>query len=227
MAVGGQAVEWSDEIYRMFGVSRGEFTPRLDEIIALIHPEGRECVRDALTRSVTHRSGFDFDFQLHCPDDEMRHLWAEGHCGLTEEDEVAHVFGICRNITEQQQAEALLRAARDTAEAASRAKSDFLASMSHELRTSLNAILGFSDLLRTEVIGSLGDRYREYAADIHRSGRHLLDRINDRLDMARIEARRWELHDACLAPWATQSGRPSVWPAGRPARCSIASRCIC
>ncbi|MGE3877373.1 MAG: sensor histidine kinase, partial [Parvibaculaceae bacterium] len=81
-----------------------------------------------------------------------------------------------------------LQTARETAEAASRAKSQFLANMSHELRTPLNAIIGFSELIKTQALGPLGhDKYREYASDVHDSGRRLLDIINDVLDMARIE----------------------------------------
>lgn len=78
------------------------------------------------------------------------------------------------------------------AERANRAKSDFLATMSHELRTPLNAVLGYSEILRDEIMGPLGsDAYRDYAGSIHASGRHLLDLINDVLDLARIESGRY------------------------------------
>ena len=84
-------------------------------------------------------------------------------------------------------------AARDDALAANRAKSRFLAEMSHELRTPLNAVLGFSDTMRMRMFGPISDRYGEYAELIHESGRHLLDLINDLLDMSKIEADRYEL----------------------------------
>jgi signal transduction histidine kinase len=75
------------------------------------------------------------------------------------------------------------------AEDANRAKSEFLANMSHELRTPLNAIIGFSDMMRAQMLGPIGNpRYLEYARDIHVSGSHLLQIINDILDLARIEA---------------------------------------
>ncbi len=88
-----------------------------------------------------------------------------------------------------------LASAHDAAQAANRAKSDFLANMSHELRTPLNAIIGFSEIMIHQLHGSLGnERYDEYASDIHQSGCHLLEIINDILDIAKVEAGRLELH---------------------------------
>jgi signal transduction histidine kinase len=82
-----------------------------------------------------------------------------------------------------------LEVAKACSEEASRAKSEFLATMSHELRTPLNAIIGFSDVQRREMFGPIGDpRYREYAADIHASGTHLLDLITTILDISKAEA---------------------------------------
>ncbi len=80
------------------------------------------------------------------------------------------------------------------AEAANQAKSEFLANMSHELRTPLNAINGFSEIMAGELFGPLGEKYKGYAADILKSGQHLLSLINDILDMAKIEAGKMTLH---------------------------------
>lgn len=82
------------------------------------------------------------------------------------------------------------------AEEANLAKSRFLAQMSHELRTPLNAILGFSEVMKAEIFGPHANpTYREYANDIHASGQHLLNLINEILDLSRIEAGRYELHE--------------------------------
>src|SRR5690606_6790505 len=99
-------------------------------------------------------------------------------------------------VTEFKRREEELRLAKESAELADRTKTEFLAVMSHELRTPLNAIIGFSDILRSELFGPLGrPRYREYAEDINRSGRHLLDIINDILDTSKAEAGRLELSE--------------------------------
>ncbi|WP_225212255.1 sensor histidine kinase [Brevundimonas guildfordensis] len=89
--------------------------------------------------------------------------------------------------------EAELDAARMEAEAQSAGKSRFLAHMSHELRTPLNAVIGFSDAMRQELFGPVPSRYADYARSIHEAGGHLLDLINDVLDVSRIEADRYEL----------------------------------
>jgi len=92
------------------------------------------------------------------------------------------------------------RSAKEAADAANRIKSTFLANMSHELRTPLNAILGFSEVLQTELFGPLGHaRYKEYADYVHKSGAHLLDLINDVLDLSKIDAGRMELKESDFA----------------------------
>jgi signal transduction histidine kinase len=89
-----------------------------------------------------------------------------------------------------------LRLAKEEAEAANQAKSGFLATMSHELRTPLNAIIGFSEMMLREVLGSLGnEQYRAYVGDIHASGTHLLQIINDILDLSKAEAGKIDLSE--------------------------------
>ena len=99
-------------------------------------------------------------------------------------------------IAELETAKAMSDEARLRAEDANLAKSRFLASMSHELRTPLNAILGFSEVMATEVLGPIGNAtYRDYARDVHMSGQHLLNLINEILDLSRIEAGRYQLSE--------------------------------
>jgi two-component system cell cycle sensor histidine kinase PleC len=99
-------------------------------------------------------------------------------------------------IAEIEEEKSISDEARRRAEAANVAKSRFLATMSHELRTPLNAILGFSEVMKCELMGPMQNAsYKEYAANIHDSGRHLLQLINEILDLSRIEAGRYELHE--------------------------------
>jgi signal transduction histidine kinase len=110
-------------------------------------------------------------------------------------DEIGTLANALRIFRDHAIEERHLRIAKEGAEAANRAKSAFLANMSHELRTPLNAIIGFSEIIKTGVFGAAGDRYREYAGHILSSGTHLLDLINDILDLSKLEAGQFELHE--------------------------------
>jgi two-component system cell cycle sensor histidine kinase PleC len=99
-------------------------------------------------------------------------------------------------VEERRRVEENLRRAKEAAEYSDRAKSEFLANMSHELRTPLNSIIGFSDMLKSEVFGAVGNpRYKDYFNDINASGRHLLDLIKDILDVSKIEAGAMDMVD--------------------------------
>ena len=108
---------------------------------------------------------------------------------------------IGRDVTDEMAHAEDMQTGKEVAELANRAKSEFLANMSHELRTPLNAILGFSEIVRDQMIGPIGvPRYAEYAGDIHDSGTHLLEIINDILDLSKVEAGRLEAHLSWIEP---------------------------
>jgi len=96
----------------------------------------------------------------------------------------------------------IMAKSRDEAQKASKTKSEFLANMSHELRSPLNAIIGFAEIMKDEMFGDLGrSEYKEYAVDIHLSGTHLLDVINDILDLSKIEAGKLDLVENNVDIW--------------------------
>ncbi|MFE1598385.1 sensor histidine kinase [Methylobacterium sp. ID0610] len=121
------------------------------------------------------------------------HLYRSTVAALQSRAEKDAIFG------ELEQAKANSDEARRRAEEANLAKSRFLATMSHELRTPLNAILGFSEVMKNEVFGPhAAPSYQEYSTDIHDSGMHLLNLINEILDLSRIEAGRYELNEEAV-----------------------------
>jgi cell cycle sensor histidine kinase DivJ len=129
-----------------------------------------------------------------------RYIWVEMRCRPVNtamfgaEKLRAGVVAVTRDVTERKGQEEELVRARDEAESANRAKTRFLANMSHELRTPLNAVIGFAEIIQREMFGALGDaRYRDYAQHIHESGQHLLQVVNDILDMSKIEAGKFKI----------------------------------
>ncbi len=115
-------------------------------------------------------------------------------------EEIMHQAEKDQLINELEEARQMSDEARRHAEQANIAKSQFLATMSHELRTPLNAIIGFSEVLQSELLGPHGvPQYKEYAGDIHRSGQHLLNLINELLDLSRIEAGKYDLNEEAVS----------------------------
>ena len=117
-----------------------------------------------------------------------------------ENGAIAHYLGIKEDITDRKSMEHLLRQATAAAEAANRAKSRFLADMSHELRTPLNSILGFSQLMELQGDEGLSEKQREYLRWIREGGEHLLEMVNDVLDLSKVEAGKVELEKSGINP---------------------------
>jgi PAS domain S-box-containing protein len=124
-------------------------------------------------------------------------VWLESTVHRIDDEQTGKMIeaiAITRDVSERKEYEQRLLDAREKAETANRTKSTFLANMSHELRTPLNAVIGFSEILKRKMYGPLGDEvYDEYANLINESGTHLLDLINDILDMSKVEAGKMEI----------------------------------
>lgn len=145
--------------------------------------------------AVGRREAFhNFTYAFKGLDERYHHITVSGKPIFDADSKYLGYRGSGRDISATVQAERDLIAAKAEAERANSSKSAFLAAMSHELRTPLNAIIGFSDLMKQELCGSHSTPiYKEYAGYILDSGRHLLDLINDVLDISKIEAGKLEL----------------------------------
>jgi PAS domain S-box-containing protein len=175
-------------------------TNTADFIETIVHPEDREKMRRNFADILRNRAEeFTQEYRIQRKDGSVAVVSEIGRRLLSDVGKLQSAFGTIQDITERKQTEDALRRAQMEAEIANRAKSQFLANVSHELRTPLNAIIGFSEIMNGELMGPLGSAlYREYASDIHESGRHLLAIINDILDLSRVEAGQTALNESML-----------------------------
>ena len=151
----------------------------------------RPFVESALRGSQTA-----FDQRVSYPDGSTRDVEFCYVPQIDDRGEVRGLFTLASDISDRKRAERALIAAKEAAELSNQAKSEFLANMSHELRTPLNAIIGFSEFLQSDLLDPLDvPRHREFARDISVSGHHLLDLINDILDLSKIDAGKIDLHE--------------------------------
>ena len=158
-------------------------------LFAAVHAPDRPLILAAIDRALAGQEG-QAQFAPRLALDRRVHLIVRRmDDGETGPRVIAQAF----DATRQFATEIGLEAARAEAEARDSGKTRFLANMSHELRTPLNAVLGFSDIMRQRLFGPLPQKYADYADSIHEAGGHLLDLINDVLDVSKIEAERYEL----------------------------------
>ena len=165
----------------------------------LIDPEDRAICDPIVLAAAARGDPFVVEYRIRRKDGSLRWVQERGRGILGDDGRAMFLEGVVFDVTDRKTAEAELRRTKDHAESANRAKSEFLATMSHELRTPLNAIIGFSDMVIEETYGPIGsERYREYLRDIKSSGTHLLDLINDILDLSKAESGQVDLHESII-----------------------------
>lgn len=161
-----------------------------DERLAIwrshIHPDDLEKMQRALKRHFILKKPFDMEYRMFGHEGKMFWMRSRGQAIFNGKGRAILMSGINVDVTKVKEAEDRVRKAKEDAERANNAKSNFLSSMSHELRTPLNAIMGFSQLSINS--DDISPQQKEHAQQVHNAGEHLLDLINDVLDLAQIEA---------------------------------------
>ncbi|MDK2830508.1 MAG: hypothetical protein PWQ75_260 [Methanolobus sp.] len=184
----GRILDINDKACTMFGYSKKDMMKI--NIIKLMHPDDIENTVAAMEKIKENKSWRN-ETRMIRADGSILHLDVSGSL-IEAQGNIIQAVG--RDITERIKAEEEKMQATIEAETASRSKSDFLATMSHELRTPLNSIIGFSDIILDGMAGNLEDKQEHYLQHISQSGRHLLNLINDILDISKIEAGKMELY---------------------------------
>ncbi len=207
---------WDQRMYELYGASAADISAAVPyEVWAnSVHPDDRPATEALLQQAVLGQAVYDPEFRVVHGDGSIHHIKAYGMVVLDTGGNPKSMIGVNLDISERarldaerqrseaerQQAEDRLQQSNEQLmltnaelDRATRLKDEFLASMSHELRTPLNAILGMSEGLKEHVFGRLSDRQRQAVETIEHSGTHLLDLINDILDLSKIEADKLEL----------------------------------
>jgi len=196
--------EWDtgqDDVYvsnrfrQIAAIDPGEKQLKRQQWFALIHPQDQKGMQDALVQHMKGDSDlFDTEYRLLGPDKQYHWVHHRG-AGLRREDGwVYRMAGSVGEIEARKQLELTLRDSVETAQQNSRFKSQFIANMSHELRTPLNAIIGITEMLREDVEEQGPPAFEEPLVRVSRAGKHLLNLINDVLDLSRIEAGKLALY---------------------------------
>jgi len=174
-------------IKEMIGVEAEEVVESPELLMEIVPFEVRSRIREAIEMSAREMTPFEIEAPVFSSTGHQ--VWLRSVARPRPYPNGGVIWdGVFQDITERTLARQALQAAKDEAEAANRAKSYFLANVSHELRTPLNVVIGYSEVLRDEIFGPMNhEKYHEYSKDIHASGTHLLELIEDILDLSKIE----------------------------------------
>ena len=185
-------LHWDETMYQLYGVKKEDFSGAYDAWSSALHPDSLQKAQKELELALLGIKDFNTEFEIVLPDGTRRILAGEAIVRRNEKGEAVRITGVNYDITDRKQVEAELIKAKETAEYASRAKSDFLSTMSHEIRTPLNAVIGISGLLDET---QLDKEQKDLVKTIRQGGQSLLSVINDILDFSKIESGKIELEE--------------------------------
>ncbi|GAB1543442.1 hypothetical protein NUACC21_61160 [Scytonema sp. NUACC21] len=179
-----QKIIWSETTFNHWGIDPTQLEPSYGELLERVYPDDRELLRQAVERVIVEGVPYAFDLRILRPDGSIRYLDSRGEPLFNEAGQVIKLIGTSMDITDRKQTELALQQAKEAAETASRIKDDFLAILSHELRSPLNPILAWAQLLRSRKYDpATTDRALEA---IERNAKLQTQLIEDLLDMSRI-----------------------------------------
>ncbi len=181
-------LHWSERISVLFGGEEGVLETSYDNFLNAIHPDDRQMVVDAVNGCVKNDAIYNIEHRVVWPDETVHWLHESGNVVRDADGTPLSMLGVVQDVTNRRQAEEDLRHTKQEAEVANQAKSEFLSSMSHELRTPMNAILGFTQMLQFNPKEPLTETQNSSVDIILQGGNHLLELINQVLELSKIEA---------------------------------------
>ncbi len=179
---------WDERMFNLYGISPKEFSGKYEDWLQRVHPDDRDGVQQAKQQAYQGDKECRVEFRIIRPDGTIRFIDSYAFIERNAQGEILRTIGLNIDITDRKQAQLQLQRINEELIKATRLKDEFLANMSHELRTPLNAILGMTEILQEEIFGDLNDQQLQSLQTIEESSNHLLELINDILDVAKIEA---------------------------------------
>ncbi|MBE9012300.1 PAS domain-containing protein, partial [Pseudanabaenaceae cyanobacterium LEGE 13415] len=177
-------LDWDENLDRLFGLPPGQTARSLEAFIALVHPDDRQSVIDGCTRCANEGADFDLDFRVIYPDGSIHWLSDKGKPFFDASGKPVYMMGACVDITDRESLLQQEQAAREASERANQVKDEFLAVLSHELRSPLNPILGWSKILKSRRLDPT--KMQEAISIIERNAQLQAQLIEDLLDISRI-----------------------------------------
>jgi len=197
---------WSNQMYRIFGVERGDYDPTSDDVMAFVHPEDRDYVQSIVDSAVANREGFEFEYRIVQPSGEVRTVQASGKIDTMEGTGTPRLFGVVHDITERKESERALadafsreRLARVGVERANQELESFVYTVSHDLNSPLIAVLGYIDLFESDFGTTLPDEAKFYLERIKASSAYMQSLIKSLLELSRVGRAETEATDVKLA----------------------------
>ncbi len=183
-----QWLETSENTSQIIGTPADELLGNYDKYLARIHPDDRDMLTQSYAAIGQEPQPYELEYRVIGDDGMTRYLWEVAEPEYDEDGTLISYRGTTQNVTDRKVAEREAIVAKEAADRANLAKSEFLSSMSHELRTPLNAILGFGQMLEYNPKEPLSETQQDSVNHILKGGQHLLDLINEVLNLAKIEA---------------------------------------
>ncbi|MCK5334861.1 MAG: PAS domain-containing protein, partial [Gammaproteobacteria bacterium] len=187
-------VSWSDEVFRIYGLSPQEFKPDFENFSRIVHPTDRQFVIDAVNESLENEGKvYNVEHRAVKPDGCECYVHQQAQIYRNESGKVIRMVGTTHDITERKNAEMKMLAAKNEAEKANKSKSTFLSNMSHELRTPLHGILSYAELGIKKSVDQGDEKLHKYFYRINSSGERLKVLLNDLLDISKLEAGKMQM----------------------------------
>ena len=188
------SLAWDAQMYKLYGGAATTNSRMAYETWAnTIHPDDHKATETLLQEAVLGLTDYDCEFRVIHPVHSIHFIKAYGKIEKNAQGKAQSMIGVNFDISDRKQSESQLKLANQELLRATKLKDEFLATMSHELRTPLNSILGLSESLKDEILGSINDKQLKALSIVESSGEHLLSLINDILDLSKISAGMMEL----------------------------------